>query len=252
MTGSESSALAVYLARVDRGSTLPAEARAAFLSLATQRKRFESYREIVRERDRPISCCVVETGLVSRYKTLRNGARQILSFHLPGDMIDLQSALVVIADHGIRTHVPTTVITITHDDILRVAAEHPSLGRALWFDTLVDAAVFREWTVNVGRRNARERTAHLLLEFEARLRVIGCVHDDSFELPISQADLADALGVTAVHLNRTMQALRRERMIRTVSQTVTIENRPAMEALAGFDATYLHPEGPRSLPGLPD
>jgi CRP-like cAMP-binding protein len=111
---------------------------------------------------------------------------------------------------------------------------------------LIDAAIFREWTVNVGRRNARERTAHLLLEFATKMDAIGQVVNNSFELRISQADLADALGITSVHLNRTMQSLRRDRLIRTVSQTITIENWPEMIELAGFDANYLHPEGARA------
>jgi CRP-like cAMP-binding protein len=176
---------------------------------------------------------------------LRNGARQIVSFHLPGDMVDLQSALIVVADHGIRTHMPTTLVTVAHGELLAVTARHPSLARAFWFDTLIDAAIFREWTVNVGRRNSRERTAHLLLEFATRFRLAGMMPDNTFELPVSQADMSDALGITAVHLNRTLQWMRGQRFIRTHSRSVTIENWPGMIALAGFDPVYLHPEGPR-------
>jgi CRP-like cAMP-binding protein len=120
MTGAESPAVARYLAKLERRGQLPPEARAAFLALEFRRQTYAMYRDIVRERERPERCCFVEAGLVSRYKTLRNGARQILSFHVPGDMVDLQSALVMISDHGIRTHVPTTVITIDHQDILRL------------------------------------------------------------------------------------------------------------------------------------
>jgi CRP-like cAMP-binding protein len=187
----------------------------------------------------------VQSGLVSRYRTLRNGARQILSFHIPGDMVDLHSMLIVVADHGIRAHTATTIVSIAHNDLLAVAARYPSLARAFWFDTLIDAAIFREWTVNVGRRNSRERTAHLLLEFASRFRMAGLMSDNSFDLPVSQADLSDALGITAVHLNRTLQWMRGQRFIRTHSRSVTIENWPGMVALAGFDPVYLHPEGPR-------
>jgi len=104
------------------------------------------------------------------------------------------------------------------------------------FDTLCDAAIFREWTVNVGRRDGRERTARLLLEFAYRYKVIGALENDRFELPVSQLDLSDALGMTAVHLNRTLQWLRKERFIRTESRMMTIENWPAMTRLAGFTA----------------
>lgn len=105
--------------------------------------------------------------------------------------------------------------------------------------------MFREWTVNVGRRNARQRTAHLLLEFAIRLRMAGLAKGETFILPISQNDLSDALGITSVHLNRTLQWMRAERLIRTHSRSITIENWAEMVALAGFDSTYLHPEGPR-------
>ena len=241
-------ALAKYIAKIERRGPVPEAARAALLALPARVRQFATYQDIVREGDRPEESCFVDSGLVSRYRTLRSGARQILSFHIPGDVIDLQSALIVVADHGIRTHMPTTIVAIPHADILRIAAEHPVVGRAFWFDTLIDAAVFREWTVNVGRRSTRERTAHLLLEFATRFHDAGLFPKESFELPISQNDLADALGITSVHMNRTMQWLRGERLIRTHMRTVWIENWPAMVELAGFDRLYLHPEGPRPAP----
>jgi CRP-like cAMP-binding protein len=236
-----------YLAKIEARTALPEDARRAFLSLPTISQTYRPYVDVVRERDRPTRSCFVGTGLVSRYKTLRNGSRQIVSFHIPGDMVDLQSALVVVADHGIRTHCPTTLVSVAHSDLLELAAAHPEVGRAFWFDTLVDAAIFREWTVNVGRRNARERTSHLLLEFALRFKAAGLYEDDTFELPVTQADLADALGITAVHLNRTLQWLRKHRLIRTHSRSITIENWPEMVSLAGFEAVYLHPEGPRQI-----
>ena len=245
---SEFSAIARYVAKIERRSNLPPEARKALLALPVRNRRFGTYQDIVREGDRPGESCFVLEGLVSRYRTLPNGSRQILSFHMPGDMIDLQSALIIVADHGIRTHMPTVLVAIPHEDILRVAAEHPAVARAFWFDTLVDAAIFREWTVNVGRRSTRERAAHLLLEFAVRSEAAGLSSGSGFELPVSQNDLADALGITPVHMNRTMQWLRGERLIRTHMRTVEIEDWEAMVKLAGFDPVYLHPEGPRAAP----
>ncbi|HEY5711206.1 MAG TPA: Crp/Fnr family transcriptional regulator [Allosphingosinicella sp.] len=241
--------MAKYLAKIEKRGPLPAAARKALLAVPTISRSLRPYQDLVREGDRPERCCFVETGLVSRYKALRNGARQILSFHIPGDMVDLQSALVVVADHGIRAHVATTVVTIAHSDVLALAAEYPSLAHAFWFDTLIDAAVFREWTVNVGRRNSRERTAHLLLELATRFEGAGMMVDNSFHLPVSQNDISDALGITPVHLNRTLQWMRGQRYIRTHSRDVMIENWPEMIALGGFDPAYLHPEGPRQISG---
>jgi CRP-like cAMP-binding protein len=238
-------AIITYITKLEARAPLPDDARAAMLGLATITKSVGAYHDLVQEGERPTRSCLVETGMVSRFKTLRNGSRQILSFHIAGDMVDLQSALVVVADHGIRTHMPTTIVTIAHEDILQLAAGHPSLARAFWFDTLLDAAIFREWMVNVGRRTARQRTAHLLLELAVRQKAAGLAKGDTFTLPVSQNDLSDALGITSVHLNRTLQWLRGEQLIRTHSRSVTIENWPEMVALAGFDQTYLHPEGPR-------
>lgn len=237
--------LSKYLAKIERRTPLSPPAREAFLALPGELHDFAAYRDIIREGERPHRASFVESGLVSRYKTLRDGARQIMSFHIPGDLVDLHSALIVIADHGVRTHCVTRTVTVGHADLLRLAARYPELGRAFWFDTLIDAAIFREWTINVGRRKSHERTAHLLLEMAALYEDAGLVTGDTFEFPITQNDLSDALGMTSVHLNRVIQSLRRERLIRTHSRSITIENRPALTALAGFDPSYLHPEGPR-------
>lgn len=241
-----STPLALYVAKLERRAPLSDESREALLELPYRQRSLEAYRDIIREGDRPTHCCLVVSGLVSRYKTLRNGSRQILSFHFPGDMVDLQGALVLIADHGIRAHIPSEIALIEHAAILELAARLPELGRALWFDTLIDAAVFREWMVNVGRRTALQRTAHLLLELHYRMGEIGVADGDSFPLPVSQADLSDALGISPVHLNRTLQWLRAERLIRSISRTVIIEDSVRLTEIAGFQANYLHPEGPRA------
>jgi CRP-like cAMP-binding protein len=238
--------LALYLAKLERRSPLSEESREALLGLPSRLRPLEAYRDIIREGDRPAHCCLVVNGLVSRYKTLRNGSRQILSFHFAGDMVDLQGALVVIADHGVRAHIPSEIALIEHAEILELAARLPEVGRALWFDTLIDAAVFREWMVNVGRRTALQRTAHLLLELHYRMSEIGATDGDSFSLPVSQADLSDALGISPVHLNRTLQWLRAERLIRSISRTVIIEDPVRLTEIAGFQPNYLHPEGPRA------
>jgi len=121
------------------------------------------------------------------------------------------------------------------------------LGRAFWFDSLVDAAIFGEWTLNVGRRGARERVAHLLLEFAHRLHSVGLSDGKAFVLPVTQADLADATGLSPVHVNRSLKALRVEGLIRMVGKSITIDEPDALERLADFNDLYLHPEGPRTL-----
>lgn len=245
MVYNEYSALSRFIIKLDQRGGLSTQAQSALRGLPTRARSFKIHQDIAREGDRPTHCCLIATGLVSRYRSLRSGSRQIVSFQIPGDIVDLQSLLVVVADHGVHTHTATTVLMIAHDDLSNIAAEHPDVARALWFDTLVDAAICREWTTNVGRRDARQRLAHLLLELAVRFKAAKLMAVETFELPLTQADLADATGMTAVHVNRTLQWLRGERLIRTDGRTLTIENWEAMRTLAGFDTTYLHLEGPR-------
>jgi len=239
--------LRAHLAKFMRGRPISKEAQQAFLDLDAKRQEVGMYQDFVREGEPTERCCFVESGLISRYKTWRTGGRQIISFHLRGDFIDLSSSLIKIQDHGIRTHTPSVLFTVTCNDILRLTADYPELGRAFWFDTLVDAAIFQKWTLNVGRRTARERVAHLLLEFAYRFEAIGQSDGREFILPITQADLADAVGLSPVHINRSLQWLRSQRLIRTFSKTVIIEDMEALVAMADFRSAYLHPEGPREL-----
>ena len=245
MVYNESSALLRYIVKLEQRGGLSAAGRSALLALPTRARSFKVHQDVAREGDRPTHCRLIASGLVSRYKSLPGGSRQIVSFQIPGDMVDLQSLLVIVADYGIHTHAPTTVLMIAHEDLSTLAAQHPDIARAFWFDTLIDAAIAREWTTNVGRRDARQRLAHLLLELAVRFKAAGLMAVDTFELLLTQADLADATGMTPVHVNRTLQWLRSEGLIRTDGRALRIENWNAMRALAGFDTTYLHPEGPR-------
>lgn len=224
---------------------MPETARRALFDLKQGRETYETYRDIVREGDVTERCCLIETGFASRYKTLPNGGRQINSFHFPGDLIDLQSALLTVADHGIRTHAPTTIVTFDCQDILKLAQEHAEWGRAFWFDTMIDSSIFREWMLNVGRRTAVSRIAHILLEIAWRMEAIGLSDGRKFIIPVTQADLADAAGLSAVHTNRSLQRLREDGLIRSYGKTVVIEQREELARVGSFDARYMHPEGPR-------
>ncbi|MDZ4306925.1 Crp/Fnr family transcriptional regulator [Allopontixanthobacter sp.] len=239
------SSLLPYVEKIERRRPLSDEARAAFLALPVQLESYGTYQSILNEGERPDRCCLIVEGVVSRYKSLKNGRRQINSFHYAGDMVDLQAAILTVADTGIRTHTPTKAVRIDCEDILDLAEKYPEWARAFWFDTQVDASIFREWTLNVGQRTAVERVAHLLLEISARLESIGQSDGKEFVLPVTQADLADAVGLSAVHTNRSIQQLRHSGALRTHGRKVVIENYPALAKVASFDRTYLHPEGPR-------
>ncbi|HEX7819749.1 MAG TPA: Crp/Fnr family transcriptional regulator [Sphingobium sp.] len=247
MQNSLDSGLSLALRKMERRTPLRPEARKAFMSLHVHRRTFDTQREMVREGDSNGHCLFLESGVVSMSKMLPNGGRQIVAFHVAGDLLGLGSALLLIADHSLRAHVPTAVLSIDDGDILRLAEDYPDIGRAFWFETLVDASIFREWNLNIGRRGARERLAHLVLEIGYKSEAAGLDQKENFACPITQADLADALGLTPVHVNRCMQWLRTEGFLETCGRRIVIPDWGALADFASFRPLYMHPEGPRVL-----
>lgn len=195
---------------------------------------------IVREGERPTQCCLVIEGYACRSRTTDNGKRQILSIHVAGDIPDLQNLHLAVMDHDLTTLSRCTVGFIPHDALRALTRGRPQVAEALWRETLVDAAVFREWIVNVGRRSAASRMAHLLTEIGQRLKTLGLAEGDQFELPMTQLDLADALGLSSVHVNRVIQELRRDGLIEMRKHAVSLLDLPRLSKLADFDALYLH------------
>lgn len=204
----------------------------------------EGDRDLAREGDRPSHCPLLLEGFACRYKTLENGQRQIMAFHVPTDFCDLTSVLLRRMDYSIGTLTPVTVALIPHATILGWAKSHPGLGRLLWHATLVDASVSREWIVNVGRRTAYQRTAHLLCELMLQMRSAGLANGLACDMPLTQVVLADALGLTPVHVNRTLQWLRSEGLVEFGGGVLTVRNWRELKRAAGFDATYLHQPAP--------
>jgi CRP-like cAMP-binding protein len=238
-------ALTAFVAKLERRAPLPPSAKEALLAVKTTQKEYVNHQEIFREGDDPPSCCLVERGIVSRYKTLRDGATQILAFYISGDLANLSSSMVSVADHGIRAQSDVLVHFIPHATIMELCAEHVAIGQAMGFDIMVDGAIAWEWVVNIGRRDSRARTAHLLLEMATRYKVLGKLQGGTFPFPISQVDLSDALGITPVHLNRTLRWLRRDGLLSINFPEMTIENWDELCEVAGFEPVYLHLEGPR-------
>ncbi|HVQ09783.1 MAG TPA: Crp/Fnr family transcriptional regulator [Allosphingosinicella sp.] len=200
---------------------------------------------IVREGDKPQHCCLMLSGFAFRHKVAGNGGRQIFSIHMKGDLADLQNSLLGVADHNLQTLTHVRVALIPVDAIQDIAFFRPAVGRAMWYETLVDASIFREWTLNVGRRDARTRTAHMLCEFSLRLVTAGLGDRCNYELPMTQEQLADALGLTSVHVNRTLMALGSEGLISRAQRAVRIEDWPRLAKEGDFDPAYLHFQGDR-------
>lgn len=219
---------------------LNAEERSCLNDLCKDVRRIPRRADITSEGDRPEHVHLMITGWAARYKLLPDGSRQIVDFLIPGDFCDVQVTLLEQMDHGIVALTPCRVAHITGDSIDRLASENARIARALWWATLVDEGILREWIVNIGRRDAHERVAHLLCEMHARMKLVGLVDDGRLELPLTQEELADATGLTAVHINRTLQRLRSENLIELGAGMLTILDVPRLQETAGFKSNYLH------------
>jgi CRP-like cAMP-binding protein len=228
------------IVKLESIADLSPEAKAALSGLPIRQRKFDENTDLVRQGDAPTDSCLIVEGFVCRYKLLGEGQRQIMSFHIPGDMPDLQSLHLRTMDHSLSALTPTTAVFIPHAAIHEVTRTVPEIASVFWRDTLIDAAVFREWLAGVGRRSAHQRIAHVICEVYVRLRSVGLAHDDAFQLPVTQAELADALGLSSVHVNRVLQDLRRDGLITYRGKFVVIGDWDRLKAAGDFDAAYLH------------
>ncbi|HEV7610342.1 MAG TPA: Crp/Fnr family transcriptional regulator [Steroidobacteraceae bacterium] len=196
--------------------------------------------DVIAQGDRTGGVKLLLEGFACRYKTLEDGRRQIVAYFVPGDLCDLRVFILKRMDHSIGAIAPSKIATISPDNVLRLMHTYPTLTTALWWSTLVEEAIAREWIVNVGQRNALERMAHLFCELLYRYRAVGLNQDLSCTLPLTQVELAETLGLSSVHVNRTLQELRRQQLITLNGRTLTIQNLRALEELSLFNAEYLH------------
>jgi CRP-like cAMP-binding protein len=201
---------------------------------------FEARDDILSEGDRTDHCHVIMAGLACRYKLLPNGDRQIMAFLVPGDLCDAEVFILAEMDHAIGTLTPTTVAMIPGKVIEDLLTKPVGLAKALWWGTLTDLGVLRERIVDHGRRDAYERIAHLLYELLVRYRMVGLAQDDSFDFPMTQIDLADATGLTPVHVNRVLQRMREEQLIHLRRKALKVVAPDRLKEIAGFSANYLH------------
>ncbi len=214
--------------------------QALLARISAETRRVGPGTDLVREGDAPAGVFLVMDGIAYRHKLRANGARQIMAYLIPGDLCDLDVALLSEMDHSITTFSACEVVRLAPETVADLLAHHPRIARALRMSQLVDEATLREWLVNVGRRSAPERIAHLFCELFVRMRAAGVAEQDSYALPITQVDLADTTGLTSVHVNRTLRGLRREGLIELKKGRLTILNLPGLRTLAEFRSNYLH------------
>jgi CRP-like cAMP-binding protein len=181
-------------------------------------------------------------GFVCRYMDMADGQRQIMEIHVAGDFLDLHGFLLKRIDHNVGAMTPVRFALVPHDRLRRITEEYPHLTRILWFSTLLDAAMHREKILSIGRRSAAARIAHLLCELYVRLKLVGLAGDYCYALPLKQADLADATGLTSVHVNRMLRKLRNDEIVTFRGGEVIIHDWERLQRLAEFHETYLHLE----------
>jgi CRP-like cAMP-binding protein len=216
----------------------------ALAGLSFRVQRIEPGGYTVRDGDKPTTSQMVLAGILATSKSLTDGRRQIASMHIKGDWPDLLSLHLGRMDSDIQALTVAWVAFIDHSDIRRLCRVQPRIGDLFWKFTLIDAAVFRHWVVNVGQRAAEPRVAHLLCEYVTRAEYAALAEANRCELPITQSDLADATGMSTVHVNRTLQSLRARKLISWDQGILTVHDRKGLEALADFWPDYLHLPSP--------
>ena len=236
--------------RLETRVRLDADDRAAIHALPVYKKTLEAAAYMVREGDKVDHCVLLLSGFAYRHKITGAGQRQIIAIHLPGEFLDLQNCMLGLADHNVQALTRCEVVTVPVAALRKLAEDRPRVGQAMWIDTLVDAAIFREWIVNVGRRDSISRLSHLLCEMALRLEEAGLAVDHRYQLPMTQEQLADCTGLTPVHVNRVLKELGRMGLISRDKRSVEIVEWDRLQRIGDFNTRYLHFEngGPTNLP----
>ena len=226
--------------RLDAFTRLSPDDKAAIAHLSKVARVVQPRRDLIREGETPKFVHLMVDGWACRYKTLPDGRRQIVAFFIPGDFCDLNVYILKEMDHSIGAITRLSVADISREDMDALTSKHPRITQGLWWEALVNAAIQREWTLNLGQRTAYERIAHLLIELHMRLKTVGLTQNGSCDFPLTQTDIADATGLTAVHVNRTLQELRRDDLIVLERRQLTIPDIRKLMDAAMFNPNYLH------------
>ncbi len=238
--------LELLIRNLELRSPLPPEDREAVLNLPHTVRTLEAATYTIREADAPEHCAILMSGFAFRQKLTGDGSRQIVALHIPGDALDFQNLFLDVSDHSLQMLTRAEVAFVAMRDLQALARERAAVGHAVLVKILVEASIFREWVLNVGRRDARMRLAHLLCELGVRLDAEGLAEDYGYELPMTQEQLADALGLTSVHVNRTLKSLEAEGLIVRSKRSVSFPDWKRLRRVGDFNQRYLHLEPQRS------
>ena len=231
--------ISVLTRKLELFGSFPKADRHILEETVTRSKDVRAHCDLIQEGDAPSNVILVLSGFACRYKMLPDGKRSIFAFLVPGDFCDLNIFILKAMDHSIATLSPCTIVDIPRSRVLELS-ERPAIARALWWTTLVDEAILREWLVNMGQRDAELSIAHLFCELHLRLKGVGLADGGEFALPITQAELADTMGLSAVHVNRSLQSLRVQGLITLRSGRLVIPDVDRLRAACQFNPNYLH------------
>ncbi|MBX3579454.1 MAG: Crp/Fnr family transcriptional regulator [Rhizobiaceae bacterium] len=231
---------AVFIEKLAAIFPLGAAERTALENVPVKVVELRRGQDVVRQGDRPTRCCILFEGFACWSKVTKEANRQILGIHIPGDLPDLHSLHLSFMDSTLTAMTTCSVGYVKHEVVRDLCDRYPGIARALWRSTLVDGAIFREWVANIGGRQAYQRIGHLLCEIFVRLSAVGRVVDGRCRLPFTQSELAEAAGLSIVHVNRTLQEWRKQGLIELLSGQLTIPDLAAACEAADFDPSYLH------------
>jgi CRP-like cAMP-binding protein len=234
--------LHLLLRKLSQHSPLDDEDKKAILALPWTIRTVEPQGYIVREGDVPAMCGVLLTGFAFRQKLTGDGSRQIVSVHVPGDPLDFQNFYLDESDHNVQALTRAEVAFVERNELRELARARPAVSQAIFVITLIDASIFREWILNVGRRAAPARVAHVLCELGVRLDAQGLAEEYGYQLPMTQEQLADVVGLTPVHVNRTLKSLESQGLIKRDRRKVSFPDWQALRDVGDFNQRYLHLE----------
>jgi CRP-like cAMP-binding protein len=234
--------ISVHLKKLKRRTQLSSEEEQAIRSCVAETRRIPADQLLVRSGEELNASMILIDGWVARSKDLAGGERQVTELHVAGDFPDLHGFTLKRLDHDLLTLSDCIVAVVPHERLLQVTEKFPRLARLYWFSTNVDGAITRELALSLGQRSAMARMAHLFCELYVRLNAVGRARPNGFEFPLTQRELSECLGLTVVHANRTIQELRRRRLVEMENRQLTILDRRGLEGLAEFDPSYLHLE----------
>jgi len=229
-----------FLRKLRVRDDVSSQEEAALRAAVGERRAVPAHRPIIRAGENVRESTLLLSGWVARAKDLENGERQITEINVVGDFVDLHSFTLKTLDHDVIALTNCEIATVPHEKLEDITVTFPHLTRLLWLATNMDAAIHREWMLSMGRRTALARVAHIFCELLIRLQIAGVASEDGYDFPLTQLQLADCLGLTSVHVNRTLQELRKRELIELRNRRLRILDAPGLQRVGQFDPGYLY------------